>query len=285
MVSSGPASAKGGPPDEAFTGPGPCGGDLLNQPGRSLEKSPVRRRVKSYVLRSGRASAAQKRAYDELSGRYCLFFPALGEDFPGLDYAAVFGNSNPVTIEIGFGMGIATARIAQENPDRNYLGIEVHRPGIGRLLWEIDRRGLHNIRIIEADAVEVLERCIRDDSVAAFHIFFPDPWPKKKHRKRRLMTGPFTGLLAKKLAPPGYLYMVTDWEDYARQALAELSVVPELRNPYADPSGAGPGGSAGDFAGGYAPAQPWRPQTKFEAKGLAKNHGIWELYFIKRGGT
>jgi tRNA (guanine-N7-)-methyltransferase len=267
--------------------PGPAGGDLFNQepPGRAPEDSPARRRVKSYVLRSGRASAAQKRAYDELSGRYCLFSPVRGEDFPGgpLDYAALFGNSNPVTIEIGFGMGIATARIAQENPDRNYLGIEVHRPGIGRLLWEIDRRRLHNIRIIEADAAEVLERCIRDDSAAAFHIFFPDPWPKKKHHKRRLITGPFSGLLAGKLAPSGYLYMVTDWEDYARRALADFSAVPELRNPYADPSGAGPGDFAGDFTGGFAPAQPWRPQTKFEAKGLAKNHGIWEIYFVKWG--
>jgi tRNA (guanine-N7-)-methyltransferase len=169
-------------------------------------------------------------------------------------------------------MGAATARIAQENPDRNYLGIEVHKPGIGKLLWEIGRRRLENIRIIEADAVEVLERRVGDASAAAFHIFFPDPWPKKKHRKRRLVTPPFTGLLARKLAPRGYLYMATDWEDYARQALAELSAEPELRNPYA-----GPGQ-------GFAPRLSWRPRTEFEAKGLAKNHQIWEIYFVKEAG-
>ncbi|MDR1444275.1 MAG: tRNA (guanosine(46)-N7)-methyltransferase TrmB [Treponema sp.] len=222
--------------------------------------------MKSYVLRSGRTSTAQKRAYDASFGRYGIPFSGVP-----LDYGAVFGNSNPVTIEIGFGMGIATAQIAQENPGRNYLGIEVHKPGIGRLLWEIDKRRLSNIRIVEHDAVEVLERMIRSNSIAAFHIFFPDPWPKKKHHKRRLITRPFTGLLAEKLESGAYLYMVTDSEDYARWALAEFSAVPELRNPHADSSG----------SGGFAPSLPWRPRTKFEVKGLAKNHPIREIYFLK----
>jgi tRNA (guanine-N7-)-methyltransferase len=229
---------------------------------------PVRRNIKSYVLRSGRTTAAQKRAYDEFSGRCCIPFSS-----GVLDYAAVFGNSNPTTVEIGFGTGIASAGIAQENPDRNYLGIEVHRPGIGKLLWEIDRRRLTNIRIIERDAVEVLESMIGGNSTAAFHIFFPDPWPKKKHRKRRLITRPFTDLLAEKLAPLGYLYMVTDSEDYARWALAELSSAAELRNPYEDPFPAG--------SGGFAPGRSWRPQTKFEARGLALDHRIWEIYLVK----
>jgi tRNA (guanine-N7-)-methyltransferase len=210
-------------------------------------------------------TAAQKRAYEELSGRYCLSGSA-----PLADYAAVFGRPNPVTVEIGFGMGLATARLAQENPDRNYLGIEVHKPGIGRLLWEIERRGLSNLRIIEYDAVETLERRIPGVSVAAFHIFFPDPWPKKKHRKRRLITRPFTDLLADRLVPGGYLYMVTDSEDYARWALAELSATPALDNPYGD-------------RGGFAPPQSWRPPTEFEAKGRAKNHDVWELYMRKPG--
>jgi tRNA (guanine-N7-)-methyltransferase len=184
-------------------------------------------------------------------------------------------------------MGRATARIAQENGDRNYLGIEVHRPGIGRLLWEIEKRSLVNIRIVEHDAVETLEKMTGGGSAAAFHIFFPDPWPKKRHHKRRLVTRPFTGLLAEKLRSGGYIYMVTDSEDYARWALAELSATEGLRNPYASEAAAcGVAGGlvesfAGDFAGGFAPPQPWRPPTEFEAKGLAKGHGIWELYFVK----
>ncbi|MDR0670229.1 MAG: tRNA (guanosine(46)-N7)-methyltransferase TrmB [Treponema sp.] len=232
--------------------------------------SAPRRGIKSYVLRSGRVSAAQKRAYDTWSPRYCVPFSA-----GILDYAALFGNSRPVTIEIGFGMGTATARIAQENPDRNYLGLEVHKPGIGRLLWEIEKRSLENIRIVEYDAVETLERMIGPNSTAAFHIFFPDPWPKKRHHKRRLVTRPFTGVLAEKLRPGGYIYMVTDWEDYARWALAELSATAGLRNSGTPCSPA----AGGPWA--FAPPQAWRPRTEFEAKGLAKGHKIWELYVVK----
>jgi tRNA (guanine-N7-)-methyltransferase len=227
------------------------------------------RGIKSYVLRAGRMSDAQRRAYETLSPSFCIPWDG-GEK---LDYERIFGNRNPVTIEIGFGMGIATAQIAQDNPDRNYLGIEVHRPGIGRLLWEIEKRGLTNIRIVEHDAVEVLERFIPGVSAAAFHVFFPDPWPKKRHHKRRLITRPFTDILAAKLQAGGYLYMVTDWEDYAAWALAELTATPGLRNPYGD--------FAQGFSPGFSPAQPWRPKTKFEAKGLAKNHRIGELYFVK----
>ncbi|MDR3248249.1 MAG: tRNA (guanosine(46)-N7)-methyltransferase TrmB [Treponema sp.] len=209
-------------------------------------------------------SDAQKRSYDEFSPRFCIPW----DDHAALvNYAAIFGNSNPTVIEIGFGMGIATAQIAQDNPAQNYLGIEVHRPGVGRLLWEIDKRGLENIRIVEHDAVEVLEGIIPPASVAAFHIFFPDPWPKKKHYKRRLITRPFTDLLAEKLIPGGYLYMVSDWEDYAHWAMTELSATPGLLNPCGDKV--------------FSPPKPWRPKTKFEAKGLAKNHQIWELYFVK----
>ncbi|MDR2257544.1 MAG: tRNA (guanosine(46)-N7)-methyltransferase TrmB [Treponema sp.] len=219
------------------------------------------RRIKSYVLRAGRISGAQLRAWETLAPVYCLPF----EPRP-LDTAAAFGKSRPLFIEIGFGMGIATALIAEQNPGKNYLGLEVYRPGVGRLLWEIGRRGLKNIRVIEHDAVEVLEKMIPPASVEGFHIFFPDPWPKKRHHKRRLITRPFTGVLAEKLRPGAYIYMVTDWENYADWALAELSATPGLFNPH----------------GGFAPPREWRPKTKFEEKGLAKDHAVRELFFVKK---
>jgi tRNA (guanine-N7-)-methyltransferase len=218
--------------------------------------------IKSYVLRAGRMSVAQRRSYETLSQYFCVpFTPDI------LDFKRIFGNENPVTLEIGFGMGIATAMIAQDNPGKNYLGVEVHRPGIGRLLWEIESRGLSNIRIIEYDAVDVLEKMIPPSSLSAFHIFFPDPWPKKRHHKRRLITRPFTGLLAEKLCPGGYVYMVTDWADYGDWALAELSATAGLKNHYA----------------GFAEHQSWRPETKFERKGLDKQHEVRELFFVKEG--
>ena len=218
------------------------------------------RGVKSYALRAGRFTAAQRRSYDSLAAQFVIpFAPA------PLDFGAVFGNNNPVTVEIGFGMGIATAVIAGDNPGNNYLGIEVHRPGVGRLLWEIQSRSLSNIRIIERDAVEVMERMIPPASLAALHIFFPDPWPKKRHHKRRLIKRPFTGTLARSLIPGGCLYMVTDWEDYGNQALAELGATEGLSNPYQ----------------GFAPSRSWRPKTKFEQKGLEKNHNLRELFFVR----
>ena len=218
--------------------------------------------VKSYVLRAGRMSVAQRRSYETRSPDFCVPFAP-----ESLEFKRVFGNENPVTLEIGFGMGIATAMIAQDNPQKNYLGVEVHRPGIGRLLWEIEERGLSNIRIIEYDAVDVLDKMIPPSSLAAFHIFFPDPWPKKRHHKRRLITRPFTGLLAATLCPGGYVYMVTDWADYGDLALAELSATEGLRNT----------------CDGFAPPREWRPSTKFEQKGIAKNHEVRELFFVKEG--
>ncbi|GHV71143.1 tRNA (guanine-N(7)-)-methyltransferase [Spirochaetia bacterium] len=206
-------------------------------------------------------SDAQRRSYENFSGSYCIPFQPEPLDIP-----RIFGNENPLTVEIGFGMGIATAQIAEANPGINYLGFEVHRPGIGRLLWEIEERGLSNIRIVEYDAVEGIEKMIRPGEAAAFHIFFPDPWPKKRHHKRRLVTRPFTDLLAEKLSGNGYIYMVTDWVEYADWALAELSATPHLVNPYTG-------------NGGFAPPQMWRPRTKFEQKGLAKGHEVREIYF------
>lgn len=218
------------------------------------------RTIKTFVLRAGRMTPTQQKDYAELSGRWCI--PYMGTV---LNYTEIFSNTNPVVMEIGFGMGKATAIIAENNLDINYLGIEVHRPGIGRLLGEIRRKNLQNLFIIEHDALEVLEQMIPDNSVAGYHIFFPDPWPKKKHHKRRLIQRPHTDLLVKKLAPGGYLYMVTDWEPYAEFALEQLDKTPLLHNKYE----------------GFAPRQTWRPETRFEEKGKNALRTIHELYFLK----
>jgi len=221
--------------------------------------------IKSYVLRAGRGTNAQRRSYDSLAGQYLIPF----EDRL-MDFAAIFGNDNPLTVEIGFGMGTATALIAAAQPEKNYLGIEVHKPGIGRLLWQIEQSSLYksalgNIRIIEHDAAAVFEQMIPPESLEGIHLFFPDPWPKKRHHKRRLVKRPFTNTLAARLKPHGYLYMVTDWEDYALWALDELAATNGLVNS----------------CEGFAPAQEWRPRTSFEQKGLAKNHTVRELFFYK----
>lgn len=219
------------------------------------------RTVKTYVLRAGRMTAAQQRDYAELSQRWCIPY----ED-KQLNLVDVFGNANPVIIEIGFGMGAATIEIAEKNPDINYLGIEVHTPGVGRVLGEIKNRGLKNLFVIEHDALDVLENMISDNCVSGFHVFFPDPWPKKKHHKRRMMQRPRTDLFTRKLASGGYIYFVTDWEPYAEFALEELSLTEGLENKYE----------------GYAQPQPWRPQTKFERKGLNADRKINEIFFVKK---
>jgi tRNA (guanine-N7-)-methyltransferase len=218
--------------------------------------------LKSYVIRAGRYTTAQKKAYETLSPDFLIPF---SEDNL-LDYKNIFNNTNNVYLEIGFGMGITTALIAETNPGKNYFGIEVHRPGIGRLLWEIEKRSLSNIRIIEYDAVHVTKAMIPSASIDGIHVFFPDPWPKKKHHKRRLIQRPFTETLTNCLKPNGYLYMVTDWEDYALHALEELNATGGLYNSYE----------------GFASTQPWRPVTKFEQRGIAQNHEIKELYFTKK---
>lgn len=219
-------------------------------------------RVRTFVRRQGKISSAQKRSYENLLPVFGLIE---NETVRSLDSRTIFGNEKPLVIEIGFGMGTATAFIANENPGINYLGIEVHKPGIGRLLSRIEKLALENIRIIEGDAVEIIERRIPDKSVSAFHIFFPDPWPKTRHHKRRLITRPFTDLLTLKLLSGGYIYFVSDWEDYGNWALAELSATPGLKNKYS----------------GFAEHMSWRPETEFERKGLQKNHKVKELFFIK----
>ncbi|MCR5189454.1 MAG: tRNA (guanosine(46)-N7)-methyltransferase TrmB [Treponema sp.] len=205
-------------------------------------------------------TAAQQKAYNELAPSWCIPF-----EEKKLNFVDIFGNTNPVIIEIGFGMGHATVDIAAKNPDINYLGIEVHTPGVGRVLSEIKRLELKNLYLIEYDALEVLEKMIGDNSVNGFHIFFPDPWPKKRHHKRRLIQRPRTNLIAQKLASGGYLYFVTDIVEYAEFALEELNLTQGLKNKY----------------NGFAQAQPWRSQTKFERKGLEADRQITEILFEK----
>ena len=235
----------------------------MTEPAETTGTAPHRRPIKTFVLRKGRITDAQKKAYAEYASRWCISYKDMQ-----LSFTEVFGNDHPVIIEIGFGMGLATAEIAARHPDVNYIGIEVFQAGVGKLLSEIEQRSLKNIRIIEHDAIEVLKTMIPDASVAGFHIFFPDPWPKKKHHKRRLIRRPRTDLLTQKLYENGYLYMVTDWFEYAEDAYAELSATNGLRSRYE----------------GFAPPQQWRPQTKFEQKGLNKAHRITELLFIRCRG-
>ena len=224
--------------------------------------NPFGRSVKTYVIRAGRTTESEKRNYRELAPRWCVPL-----EQRQLDFATLFHNTSPVVIEIGFGMGQATAQIAQEHPSVNYLAIDVHVPGIGRLLGEIQRRALSNLLIIQGDALDVLEAMIPRESVAGFHVFFPDPWPKKKHHKRRLVRRPNTDLFAQKLMPGGYIYFATDWPEYAAFALCELLATESLVNT----------------ADGFCPHKDWRPITKFEQKGLDAGRKTWELYFLKQG--
>ena len=231
------------------------------------EKQPdeiIRREVKTFVLRAGRMTESQRVAYENLKNRWCIPF----ENKP-LNFTEIFGNMNPVIVEIGFGMGAATSIIAQQNPDINYLGIEVHTPVVGKLLNEIQLHNLQNLYIVEHDAMEVLSQMIPDSSVSGFHVFFPDPWPKKKHHKRRLMQRPRTNILTQKLMDGGYIYMATDWEPYGEFALEELSLTQGLKNKYS----------------GFAPHQQWRPETKFERKGLNAQRKICELFFVKENSN
>jgi tRNA (guanine-N7-)-methyltransferase len=220
-----------------------------------------RRTIRSYVLRAGRMGSGQLRALAELGPRFVLPF----QPSP-LDAAAVFGREAPLAVEIGFGMGQATAQIAALQPGTDFIGIEVHAPGVGALLQRIDAAGLTNVRLVRHDAVPVLEQMIAPASLAAVHVFFPDPWPKKKHHKRRLIQPAFVALVASRLAPGGRLHVATDWQPYAEQMLAVLSAEPALVNRCET----------------YAPRPEYRPLTKFEQRGLDLGHGVWDLVFHRR---
>ena len=220
--------------------------------------TPPHRPIRSFVLRAGRIGPGQARAREELGPRFVLPFQATP-----IDPASVFGRRAPLVLEIGFGMGDATARIAAARPDTDFIGCEVHEPGVGALLRRIDELGLGNLRIVRHDAVEVLEQMIAPASLAGIHVFFPDPWHKKKHHKRRLIQPAFVARLATRLAPGGTLHCATDWEPYAQQMLEVLSAEPALANT----------------AAGYAPRPEVRPLTKFEQRGLRLGHGVWDLVF------
>ena len=214
--------------------------------------------IRSYVLRQGRFSPAQQRAYAEL-------MPRLGVPYAAtpLDFRRLFGREAPVVVEIGSGMGETTVRIAADNAQADYLAIEVHVPGVGSLLRRVEEEGLTNLRVVQHDAVEVLRDMVPEASLAAIHVFFPDPWPKKRHHKRRLVQPAFAALAASRLARGGRLHVATDWQEYAQQVLAVLSEVPGLRNT----------------AHGFAPRPPWRPETKFEQRGRRLGHGVWDVLF------
>lgn len=219
-------------------------------------------RIRSFVVRAGRIGPGQARALATLAPRFVLPFVAAPVDF-----ASVFGRSAPLVVEIGFGMGSATAAIAAAAPHVDFVGIEVHPPGVGALLQRIDENGLENVRIVQHDAVEVLESMIAPASLAAIHVFFPDPWHKKRHHKRRLIQAPFVRLLASRLAPGATLHCATDWLPYAEQMLAVLGTEPTLVNAARD---------------GFARRPPSRPLTKFEQRGLDRGHGVRDLVFTRR---
>ena len=235
--------------------------DQPDAEGGSPTATHPRRAIRSFVLRAGRMGTGQVRALAELGPRFVLPY----QDAP-LDTAAVFGRSAPVVLEIGFGMGAATADIAVARPDTDFIGCEVHEPGVGALLKRIGEQNLGNIRILQHDAVQVLQNMIAPASLAAVHIFFPDPWHKKKHNKRRLIQPALVNLLASRLAVGGVLHCATDWQPYAEQMLEVLSAEPALVNT----------------AEGYAPRPGYRPLTKFEARGIKLGHGVWDLVFRRR---
>lgn len=220
-----------------------------------------RRPVRSFVLRQSRVSPAQARFRDTL-----LPVWGIAHAPQRLDLAAVFGREAPRILEIGFGMGESLAATAAAQRENDYLGIEVHTPGVGALLKRIAELGLTNVRVIQHDAVEVLADMIAENELDAIHIFFPDPWPKKRHHKRRLVQSGFARLATSRLKPGGVLHLATDWQEYAEQMLAVLTAEPLLRNT----------------AGDYAERPAYRPLTKFESRGLALGHGVRDLIFVRQ---
>ena len=220
------------------------------------------RSIKSFVLRQGHMTAAQQKAIDDNWTR-------VGVDYINqfINLNQIFERENPKILEIGFGMGTATAQIAQKLPEKDFLAIDVHGPGVGNLCKLISEQQLTNIRVMRHDAVEVVENMLSDNSLDGIHIFFPDPWHKKRHNKRRLIQIPFIQKLLPKLKQGGYIHLATDWEEYSVQMLEVLSSFPEqLANTATD----------------YAPTPNYRPETKFEARGKRLGHGVWDLVFIKK---
>jgi tRNA (guanine-N7-)-methyltransferase len=222
--------------------------------------APPRRAIRSFVVRAGRMTVAQERAWAELWPRFGLE----STDAP-LDLTAAFGREAPRTLEIGFGNGESLVALAAEHPERDFLGIEVHRPGVGHLLLRIEELGLRNLRVVCRDAVEVLERCLPEASLDEVLLYFPDPWPKKRHHKRRIVQPDFVALVASRLRPGGVFRMATDWQPYAEHMLAVTGACAALRNDSSE--------------GGYVPRPESRPVTRFERRGQRLGHGVWDLAF------
>ncbi|RYF15195.1 MAG: tRNA (guanosine(46)-N7)-methyltransferase TrmB [Comamonadaceae bacterium] len=225
------------------------------------ESVPYPRGIRSYVRRAGRTTVGQAKALETLGPRFMVKYQAQPADL-----AQVFGREAPTILEIGFGMGEATAHIAGLMPEKNFLCCEVHPPGVGALLKRIGEQGLENIRIVEHDAVEVLDHMLAPEVLAGVHIFFPDPWHKARHNKRRLVQPHFVAKLLPRLASGGYIHCATDWEPYAQQMLEVLSAEPQLENT----------------AEGFAPRPEYRPLTKFENRGIRLGHGVWDVVFRKK---
>jgi len=242
----------------------------MTDPRHATEREPpldgtYLRQIKSYVLRAGRMGPGQERAYAEFGPHFLLnYAPA------PLDVVATFGRSAPIILEIGFGMGGATAHIAQVRPGDNFLCCEVHEPGVGALLKLCGEQNIANIRILRHDAVDVLHHMLPEQSLDGVHIFFPDPWHKTKHNKRRLIQAPLVAKLAARLKVGGYLHCATDWQPYAEQILEVLSAEPLLRNRAL---------ATHPQLSGYAPKPHYRPLTKFEHRGIQLGHGVWDLVF------
>ncbi len=218
------------------------------------------RTIRSFVRRAGRTTVGQAKAVELLGPRLLVPFQQ-----QWINATTLFGRSAPLVLEIGFGMGEATAHIASVRPQDNFLCCEVHQPGVGALLKRVAEEGQSNIRIVQHDAVEVLEHMVAPASLAGVHVFFPDPWHKSKHNKRRLIQPPLVALLASRIAPGGYLHCATDWQPYAEQMLDVLSAEPALANS----------------AAAYSPQPDYRPLTKFEKRGLKLGHGVWDLVFTR----
>lgn len=217
--------------------------------------------IRSFVLRQGHLSAAQARFHAEM-------MPKIGVPYQAalINFDSLFGRSAPRILEIGCGMGETTAKIAAAHPQNDYLGLEVHTPGVGNLCKLISEQRIQNLRLCQHDAVEVVRDMLPEGALDGIHVFFPDPWHKKRHNKRRLLQTPFVAELAKRLKPGGYIHCATDWEDYAIQMLDVLSREPLLKNT----------------TDGYAPRPDYRPLTKFENRGIKLGHGVWDLVFVKR---
>jgi len=224
----------------------------------SIEKEP-HPRIKSFALRQGRATAGQQKAIDNSWDDYCL------DPNKTYDFSQVFGREAALIVEIGFGNGSSLAAMAEANPDLNYLGIEVHRPGVAHLMLLLEEKNLTNVKIFHHDAIEILEQKIPDHSISGVHLFFPDPWHKRRHHKRRIVRPSFIDLLNKKLKVNGYFHAATDWEHYAKEMLKILGASKSITNASPDKT--------------YCERPSYRPLTKFENRGIRLGHGVWDLIF------